>query len=247
MVSVSDKNVFETNEEMMKDDTSPLFDLSLMDNFYNADYEDDEDVIDAWYIYVLKVLPLVSKKWKDSVAPDKLSKEFSMFNHISISDEALMRWFLKLWVPKLSSDNNACKDKQTNEDSENETSNNKDDPKISKKRGPHDSNVKLNMYTSLFHDITAARQNYSTAVRWNLLFWEEVKKRNTDILGGRTVSSKRSRTLNIATELPLPDFNENQEFLAKYDVVGNNRNKSSDDNLSEAQLLFDLKQGKASV
>lgn len=213
---------------MIKDDTCTLFNLKLMDNFYNSDYEDDEDVLDAWYIYVSKILPLVSKKWKDAVAPDKLSKEISLFTHISISDEALMRWFLHLWVPKLSNNNKASKSEERNEESENLTLNNGDNPKIPKKRGPHDSNVKLNMYTSLFHDITSARKNYSTAVRWNLLFWQEVKKRNTDILEGQNVSSKRTRSLNIGIELPIPDFNENQEFLARYDVVDNNLDKNSE-------------------
>ena len=52
-----------------------------------------------------------------------------------------------------------------------------------------------------------------------MLFWVEVKKRNTDIIEGRSVSSKHGRSLNNATELPLPDFNENQEFLARYDIV----------------------------
>ena len=204
----------------MKDDSCPLFDLNLMDYFYNSEYEDNENVINAWYIYVLKILPLVNKKWKDAVAPDKLSREISMFSFISISDEALMRWFLKLWVPKLSKNDNTSEKEATNDESDDETDNNNiKNPKIPKKRGPHDSNVNLNIYTSLFHDITSARRNYSTAVCWNMLFWVEVKKRNTDIIEGRSVSSKHARSLNNATELPLPDFNENQEFLARYDIV----------------------------
>jgi hypothetical protein len=47
-----------------------------------------------------------------------------------------------------------------------------------KKRGPHDTNAKLNIYTKFFHEIKKARSDYNTAVRWNLIFWSEVRKRN---------------------------------------------------------------------
>jgi hypothetical protein len=47
---------------MMSDDKLPMFDLNLMDFFYNPKYENDENVINAWYSYVIKILPIVSKK-----------------------------------------------------------------------------------------------------------------------------------------------------------------------------------------
>ena len=90
---------------MMKDDACPMFDLNLMDFFYNPDYENDTNVINAWYVYVLKILTIVSKKWRDATAPEKLSNEKSMFSFISISDEALMRWLLIIWVSNLANKN----------------------------------------------------------------------------------------------------------------------------------------------
>ena len=84
---------------MILHNTFPMFDLELMNFFYNPDYETDTNVVNAWYIYVLKFLPLVNKKWREATAPDKLTNASSMFLFISISDEALIRWFLNIWVP----------------------------------------------------------------------------------------------------------------------------------------------------
>ena len=87
---------------MAKNDNNPEQIVNFMKYFYNPEYEKNENVLNAWYIYVLKILPLVSKKWRDAVAPNRLSKSTSMFLHISISDEALIRWFLTLWVVKFA-------------------------------------------------------------------------------------------------------------------------------------------------
>jgi hypothetical protein len=114
---------------MMSDDTLPMFDLNLMDFFYNPKYENDEHVINAWYAYVMKILPIVSKKWRDSITPDKLSNEKSMFSFITISDEALMRWLLVIWVSNLTKKKSQHEMKKsdqsrtnTNSDKENEDS-----------------------------------------------------------------------------------------------------------------------------
>jgi hypothetical protein len=210
---------------MMSDDKLPMFDLNLMDFFYNPKYENDENVINAWYSYVIKILPIVSKKWRDSITPDKLSNEKSMFSFITISDEALMRWLLVIWVSNLSKSDQQSPN--TNSDKENEDSTldskpiNQDDcSKLStkKKRGPHDTNAKLNIYTKFFHEIKKARSDYNTAVRWNSIFWSEVRKRNEFLLEGDIASSKRFSYFDYASDLPLPDLNENQEFLASYSI-----------------------------
>ena len=211
---------------MIKDDTSPMFDINLMEYFYNPEYEQNENVINAWYIYVFKILPLVSKKWKDAISPDKLTRETSMFSFITISDEALMRWFLKLWIPKLLCENKEVAVNDSGKevavsDSGKEINLTELNATISKKRGPHDSNVKLNIYTALFHEIAIARKNYSTAVRWNLLFWDEVKKRTDMLLDKPVDSTKGKKSLTNSMELPLPDLNENQEFLASYNIDSN--------------------------
>lgn len=233
----------------MNDDKHPMFDLNLMDFFYNPKYENNENVINAWFVYVMKILPIVSKKWRDSITPDKLPNEKSMFSFITISDEALMRWLLIIWVSNLkkkkSEDIQKKSDQSMNNysDKENEdeskTNNQDDDSKPSKKkRGPHDTNAKLNIYTKLFHEVKKARSDYNTAVRWNLIFWNEVRKRNADILDCDSGSLKRLSYFDYASDLPLPDLNENQEFLASYSLSnGDNSDKMSNDNKTDGQSI----------
>jgi hypothetical protein len=139
-----------------------------MDFFYNPEYKKDVIVINAWYIYVLKFLPLVNKKWREATAPDKLMNAASMFHFITISDEALtMQWFIQIWVPILIKK----KEMEEKEQEEKETAlkDNNEAGKISK-GGPHDTNVKSSIYTSLHYAITNARRNYNAAVRWNQIF-----------------------------------------------------------------------------
>ncbi len=118
-----------------------------MKHFYDPEHEDDELVVDAWYYYVLKFLPLVNKDWRDCVSPDKLVNQTSMFCSVTISDEALVRWFIQLWIPIL--------EKQ------------KEEGWISTKstgKGPHDTKANIKYYTLLHHDISVARNDYNAAV-----------------------------------------------------------------------------------
>lgn len=207
----------------MKNSTFTMFDVNLMDFFYNPEYENNEEVINAWYIYVLKFLPLVNKKWRESTTPDNFVIAVSMFHFITISDEALMRWFIKIWMTKI------LKNKEE-EDEQNEMNK-------TTKRGPHDTNVNAKIYTTLHHEITIARRNYTAAVRWNKIFWDEVKKRNSIELG-KNNNSKNNKTSNCVSELPLPDLNENQEFLATYVVRAYNEKELDEtdaDNISTCE------------
>ncbi len=139
-----------------------MFDVQLMKNFYSPDYEEDESVLEAWYYYVIKFLPLVNKQWRDSVSLDKLVNKQSMFHSITISDEALVRWFIQLWMPiMLKYQNEGWKEQGK-----------------STGKGPHDTKANIKYYTLLHHEISMSRKDYNAAVRWNNLFWNEVKKRN---------------------------------------------------------------------
>ncbi len=212
------------------DNSFPMFDLDLMNFFYNPDYESDEAVINAWYIYVLKFLPLVNKKWREATAPDKFNNAVSMFHFITISDEALMQWFIKIWVPIL----NKKKEDKLNKKEIQEKIDGIDKPS---KRGPHDTNVKATIYTSLHHSITNARRNYDAAVRWNQIFWDEVKKRNSKLLKNGSLSSSITKNLNNSSDLPLPDLNENQEFLASYCIASNGGNRFVENDTDDSSSL----------
>lgn len=212
---------------MLKDSSKKMFDVNLMRFFYNPEYEKNADVIDAWYTYVLKFLPLVNKRWKEMTSNDKLRNQQSMFHSVTISDEALVQWFVLLWEPilieklenKIYSSNNG-----SNDGGQDNNNGKKDNV-----RKPHDTKQNIKQYTLLHHQLTVARRDYNAAVRWNNLFWDEVKKRNSDLLGQK-ITNKYSKYKHDITDLPLPDLNENQEFLATYTLAGFSNNNTSSDN-----------------
>jgi hypothetical protein len=135
---------------MLKDNNISMFDMKLMDHFYDPKYEKDENVVNAWYFYVLKFLPLVNKKWREATTPDKITNQTSMFHFITISDEALMRWFIQILLPNELK--KIKKERQMIMDDKNEIEDDCEESKATKngleygakkpfKRGPHDTNV----------------------------------------------------------------------------------------------------------
>ena len=83
-----------------------MFNVNLMQHFYNPEYESNELVVSAWCTYVLKFLPLVNKQWRENVSTDKLRNKEFLFHSVTISDEAIVRWFIELWVPIIESRKN---------------------------------------------------------------------------------------------------------------------------------------------
>lgn len=179
-----------------------MFDVNLMKYFYNPDYEKDPDVLNAWYLYVIKFLPLVNKQWRDSVSSDKLKEQQSMFLSITISDEALVRWFIELWLPII-------KKRMRNEW--------KDEVKTGKT--PHDTNANINMYTIVHQEIEIARKHSRNAAVWNQLFWMEVTKRHENLVE-KSRKSKISKQIGSSDDvtMSLPGLNESQEYLASFPI-----------------------------
>lgn len=191
----------------MMDDTEQLdFDIDQMKNFYCKQYENDAKVRETWYIYVLKFLPLVSTKWKNLVSDNNLQNENSMFTAISISDEALVRWLIIVWIKTF----NDIKEKIRIES------------EISRGKGKHDIKSNIKLYTILHCEIETAREDYNAAVIWNKIFWEEVKHRNAAMFENRKDQSKYSTIKTGSNELQLPGLDGDQEFLATYCIEDKN-------------------------
>jgi hypothetical protein len=60
-------------------------------------------------------------------------------------------------------------------------------------------------------------------------FWAEVEKRNQNYIERASNSTSATKHFNNASDLPLPDLNENQEFLASYSIVANTEEKDAND------------------
>ena len=173
-----------------------------MKYFYDQKYENDSKVRETWYTYVIKFLPLVNRHWKNLISNDKVAEKPSMFLAITVSDEALVRWFIILWLKTL----NDIKDKKKSEEEQ------------SKGKGPHDTRANKKLYTIIHNEIESSRDNHYQAVRWNQIFWEEVTQRNADLFTERKESSKYSSIKAVSNELPLPGLNVDQEFLASFSL-----------------------------
>jgi hypothetical protein len=182
---------------ILRDNEGGMAWISLMDYFYNQDFENNEDVIEAWYFYVLKFLPTVSKEWKDKISPNKLIDQPIIFQFVSISDEALVRLFMQIWHPKI----------------EKLALNSWIEPeKKGRRYGPHDTKVYRDTYSVIHHNIAIARGNHITAIRWNNIFWNEVKRRNIDLFSDQCVDRKYTGKKFRDNIVPLPGMNEEENF-----------------------------------
>jgi hypothetical protein len=215
-----------------------------MKYFYNPEYENNNDVLEAWYMYVMKFLPLVSKKWRDCTSSEKLRNHQSMFLSVTISDEAVVRWFILLWVPIHKAKYQICqkdlhhaKDSQEKggiEDDAVTIISEQDSSKVRLIRKPHDTKKNIKMYSLLHQEITNARQDYNAAVRWNKLFWKKVLEKNENLVQKKKTFKSKYELDNA--EIPLPGMNEKQEFLASYSSIA----------YDTAQALVSLSPGRKS-
>jgi hypothetical protein len=173
-----------------------MFDITLMEHFYDASFEKDEKVRYAWYLYVLKFLPIVNKQWRDSTSPEKMKFKLPMYKIISISDEALVQWFIILWMPIMNERNAKNWEYEGNVTG----------------KGPHDTKRNINAYSITHTNIEKSRKNKKVAVRWNAIFWEEVQKRNEAMFENKEPSKKKSSSTNTTQYLPLPGLNKDQDY-----------------------------------
>ena len=203
-------------KEFIKNNDGVMFDINLMQYFYNEEYEKNDMVVSAWCTYVLKFLPLVNKQWRENVSSDKLRNKEFLYHSITVSDEALVRWFIELWVPIINSRKTIGWD-------------------VSEKslgKGPHDTKKNIDRYSILHQDIDVKRKNYKTAIRWNDLFWNEIEQKHKNLFKQKEKRYYGDDTKN-EMNIPLPDINDETDFLATY-IHSNNlvpcTDNSSNDN-----------------
>jgi hypothetical protein len=217
--------------EIMRENPHGMVWISLMDYFYNQEYENHEDVIEAWYYYVLKYLPTVSKEWKDKIAPSKLRDQPIIFQHVSISDEALVRFFMQIWHPKVEKLMESDWIAQE---------------KRGKGYGPHDTKLHRDTYSVIHRNIETARSNHSTALRWNNLFWNEVERRHQDLFNDLSHDRKYTGKKFRDNIVPLPGMNEDEDFWAHMNTstkdvkVGTGTAMKSDSTPEQVASSFDL-------
>ena len=178
-----------------------------MNCFYDPKYEQDRDVQYMWYIFCYFFLTKINKEWKDNLQPARLRKKAFLFDHITTSDEAMTRWFLKLWEPKIQD--------QINHDW----------PIIGKSQGEGEQELRkgLNDYVAIYSSIAQSKliDGGDLACKWNDIFWAEMEKhhaeafRETSFVTNPILPSSALNNREEAVILPDIDDDDNYFELSK--------------------------------
>jgi hypothetical protein len=169
--------------------------LSNYYHFYDPKYEEDEEVLDAWYQYVYIFLPIVSKRWKDNLSSQSIRLKSLIFLSVTPSDEACTIYLILNLYPNL------LKLKETGWPEE---------PK-SKGKGPNEWISNMGSYQKLLIKITKLRKDYTMKARWNQLFWNVVENKHPDFF----VPIKKYKRSNLLDE--TFDVDDNDMIITKLD------------------------------
>ena len=139
-----------------------MFDITILQKFRQPEYENDEEVKQAWFVYCYEIMRCVSLKWKKSLSKNYICSQAKLDSSITTSDEAFARWLLYLKLPnllKLAEEGNL----------------NKEEVKKKIKQGPHDSKTNIHLYSTIYGSVKETRSNATTMKKWNDIFWEQTE------------------------------------------------------------------------
>jgi hypothetical protein len=190
---------------MIKNNQWNFDSIQLMKHFYDPSYEFDKDVREAWYIYCFYFLPKVNKGWKDCLQTSRLRKKTCLFNHVTTSDEAIVQWFLELWVPKIAE----------------EQKNNWPVQKKSFGEGEHEIKARQKEYVLIHNRVHYGRQREGkeVAFKWDDVFWQEAVVKNPNAFAEESIEKSKGNTLiyeQVQEEeacIPLPGLDNNDDLL----------------------------------
>lgn len=122
--------------------------------------EHDKSVRNMWYVFGYNFLTKINKDWNTALQPSRLRKKTFIYDHITVSDEAMTCWFLKLFQPKIKDQ----KDKGW--------------PTTSRSYGEGEQELKVGQkdYVAIYQKILEGKMidGGDLACRWNDIFWEEM-------------------------------------------------------------------------
>lgn len=141
--------------------------IQYIDCFYEKEYEMDKQVRGMWYLYCYHFLTKVNKNWRDCLQGSLIHKKTNIFKHISTSDEALVLWLIRIWEPKIK----------------NEFDNGWPIVQKTKEKAKQELKTGLKDYIQYYNKIYASKkvEDGNLALRWNLIFWEELVANNPSI------------------------------------------------------------------
>jgi hypothetical protein len=186
---------------MQEDSDIPMFDVEKMEHFYDPKYQSDQEVLYAWYMYAWRFLPLCSKQWRECTGPSQLRNEQFMFVGITESDEALVQWLIKLVLPDLLIQKEKGWPPR---------------PKSTGK-GPQVTRTERDMYTLIHIRVEKGREDFKNVMRWNELFWDQVKKHQPLLFEKKIKPLVKSHRYDY--QFPLPGLNVQKDYQAMYEAA----------------------------
>lgn len=141
--------------------------IQYIDCFYTKEYEMDKQVRGMWYLYCFHFLSKVNKNWRDCLQGSLILKKTNLFKHVTTSDEALVLWLIRLWEPKIK----------------NEFDNGWPIVKKTKEKTKQELKTGLKDYIKYYNKVSVSKkvEDGNLALRWNLIFWEELVANNPSI------------------------------------------------------------------
>jgi hypothetical protein len=146
-----------------------MFKLELMDKFRlnqqgGVESSVEEEVRDAWTSFLADFCTLVSYEWHEYLNNVVNIESASFLGNLTTSDEAFAEWTIR------------CKFQETFAGAEEIKKHGKEEwmnSRKKRKRGPHDSREKMDVYSKLYHTILEHRKNRVTHLVWQQMFFEK--------------------------------------------------------------------------
>jgi hypothetical protein len=178
-----------------------MFQMNVMESFRTQRVDMIEislrdDVKEAWISFLSEFCTLVSYEWTEYLNNVVKKETASFFGNLTTSDETFAEWTIRCKYAEVQSDTEEIK-KQGKEawlKSRNK-----------RKRGPHDSREKINLYSQLYQKILQHRKSKVSNLEWQKLFFESYISNHGNETNEKDVLDESSRLSSIAYRIPALD------------------------------------------
>ena len=192
-----------------------MFDLEQTSQFY--DPKVPKGARKPWYLFVFKFLICVNGDLLKSLQGSQAKEQKNIFNYVSVSDEAFVRWVLEIKYREVSAES-------YNPQNESKT--------FQKPKGKHDSLIYASRYYEIYTEVLEGRK--VTRNDWNDVFWVYYKANHAILFRENSIISQES--LARASQIPAMD----DERLVQAPTLTNASNPLlalDDDEINEAVVV----------
>jgi hypothetical protein len=184
-----------------------MFTLANLNAFRYHDGEDDctvaTEVVDAWFVFLNDFCRLVSYEWNEYLKNLMNQEAATFFQTLTTSDEAFCEWTVTCKYEEMQQQAEEIKSKGLN---------NWMVERKKRKRGPHDSRQKIDLYSRIYKRIEQHRKNKVANAKWQKLFFDRYFKEKLESLLDETDNEDDTSTSTRIFYIPTLD-GEGDGFL----------------------------------